>query len=155
MFRITWVLALAVSAQVACSNEDGSRGEVRSLTTLPRGVWLNERIYLQRPEQALAFAGGGCFGTSSQPLSPAEGAGGKGWDMVVSMHDRAQGGATVSVESNGDRLESREYSVDFLRSGAIDTFRVTTTQGYKYQLFYWGGACSRDLSPPAVSDGSR
>ncbi|HMI85952.1 MAG TPA: hypothetical protein VK550_17765 [Polyangiaceae bacterium] len=134
--KIPWATAAFVAAvSLSCSS-----GEQ---------IVVNGRMFL-RDGETLVPKGGGCVwmkipssgGTSSGSISGD-----------ISVQEGPEGHAyAVRVFSGQQLLQSRSYDVEWLHSGQIDEFEVTTQASAVYVLRYWGGTCADlDASSPGAA----
>lgn len=57
------------------------------------------------------------------------------------LEDYTEGdGLLVTVSSQDEILETRDYDIGFVRSGEVDRFQITTHAGRVFDLAYWGGS---------------
>jgi len=84
-------------------------------------------------------------------------AGGKpGFEGDFIMEDFTEGrGLQVTISSQDQILETRDYDVAFVRSGKVDSFQVTTLAGRIIDLAYWGGPTCDIESQPIGALGSQ
>ena len=109
------------------------------------GIYLMSQIEQQKDGEWADF-GGGCMLALSDDFSGSGlgggVAGGPGLpppgDFEYEEYSDKRG-VTVTVRSDGEVLEEREYNEAFLKSGEVDTFEVMTHAGFVYRLSYWGG----------------
>jgi len=114
---------------------------------------MSERHELQE-DGTRVFSGGGCmlaiergFGASD---STSSGGGGTVDGDFVEQHESDADGFHVVLRSGDIELARRDYGVQFLASGAVDRFQVTTQAGKSYELAYWGGDdCDASHVPPS------
>jgi hypothetical protein len=135
----------------ACGDME-SQSATQSETASP--VMLNERIYFEGDGGQLVLFGGGCnYASGLGAAAPADQF--LPWDpdaptgdLGVRTVDNGREGMRVTIESGGTVLQRRSYTMNYLRAGTLDHFSGTAHNGRTFQAFFWGGACSADLSPP-------
>ena len=142
----SWATGLLGAIVVACGSHDGER------------LYVMTERYEVNPEYdvgpltgcTMAVYEGNEVGASTFAGGPP----GRQDDFVI--EDYTEGaGLLVTVRSQDMVLETRDYDVEFARSGDVDGFRVTTLAGHVFELAFWGGpTCETSRHVIAVPDAS-
>ena len=129
-----WLSAVAAAGALGC-NDDDDGADI---------YMMSERYELT--DQGEELAGGGCLfaisadgeGGGSSTTGGKWGPGGLDPDFIYGETTDLKR-VTVTIRSNDEIIEERQYDEAFLESGKVDRFLVLTERGRVFRFAYWGG----------------